>query len=154
MWWFAPPAILKGWCDRALAHGALHRVDARFDAGLSRGKKVLFCVTTGAKAAEAAHNGKEGDARLLLWPLAYTMRYLGFDVLAPRFVHGVHGYFKEARRDALETRLSQVLADQAQVVAQFDALPRIAFNADTDFDEEGKLRADRPSYGPFIRHDP
>jgi NAD(P)H dehydrogenase (quinone) len=154
LWWFAPPAILKGWCDRALVHGALHRVDARFDSGLCRGKKVLFCVTTGANAAESAHDGKEGDVRLLLWPLAYTMRYLGFSVLEPRLVHGVHGYFEGVKRDALETRLRQVLADQAGIVGQFDAMPQMAFNADSDFDADGRLRADSPSHGPFIRHDP
>lgn len=45
---------------------ALHDVDNRFDTGLLRGKKALLCVTTGSQAAESAHDGKEGDVRMLL----------------------------------------------------------------------------------------
>ncbi|TYC64406.1 NAD(P)H-dependent oxidoreductase [Marinobacter sp. BW6] len=43
--------------------------------------------------------------QMLLWPLAYTFRYLGFDVLRPLIVHGVHGYHKGAAKDDLENRL-------------------------------------------------
>ena len=154
LWWFAPPAILKGWCDRALVHGELHTVEERFDEGQCRGKQALFCVSAGASAAECAHNGKEGDVRMLLWPLAYTLRYLGFTVLEPIVVHGVHGYFEGAEREALEARLRATLDAQGDLLAKFDTLPRIQFNADTDFDEAGRLRPNRPSYSPFIRHDP
>ncbi|MBE0412398.1 NAD(P)H-dependent oxidoreductase [Yoonia sp.] len=152
LWWFAPPAMLKGWCERALAHGALHSVDQRFDKGQMRGKKVLFCVTTGSKASESAHNGKESDVTMLLWPLAYTLRYLGFDVVQPRCAHGVHGYHRGDRETALRNRLTGVLAAQHDVIARFDTLPLIPFNADDDFVEEGRLRSDRPSHSAFIRH--
>jgi len=154
MWWFAPPAILKGWFDRAFQHGALHDTSHRFDSGLFRGKTVLCCVTTGSDANESAHDGKEGDIRLLLWPTAYTLRYLGFDVLEPVIAHGVHGYHKGAAKERLTERLRKVLDDQARVMADFDTRPRWPFNADSDFDETGRLRPDRPSHGPFIRHNP
>ncbi len=154
IWWFAPPAILKGWFDRALAHGALHSVDQRFDTGLCRGKTALFCVTTGSRAEESAFNGKEGDVQLLLWPAAYTLRYLGFTVLAPKVVHGVHGYHTGARRAALETALRDTLAGQADLLASFGTRPRLQFNADDNFDAEGRLLPDQPSHSPFIRHRP
>lgn len=154
LWWFAPPAMLKGWCDRALAHGTLHDVDNRFDTGLMRGKRALFCVTTGSQAAESAHNGKEGDVRMLLWPLAYTLRYLGMDVLEPVTAHGVHGYHRGDRETALRARLAQVLADQSGLIADFDNRPLIPFNADDDFDADGRLKSDRPSHSAFIRHKP
>lgn len=153
LWWFAPPAVLKGWFDRVLVHGALHNVDQRFDKGLCRGKTALFCVTTGANASESAHNGKEGDVQMLLWPAAYTLRYLGFTVLRPLVVHGVHGYFEGDERRELEDRLQAVLTAQREVMSRFDALPQIAFHADTDFDDNGQLRPDRPSLSHFIRHD-
>ena len=152
LWWFAPPAILKGWFDRAFQHGALHDVDRRFDTGLLRGKRVLMCVTTGSRAEESAHNGKEGDVRLLLWPTAYTLRYLGFDVLEPVVVHGVHGYHRGDRKTELTKRLAATLAAQHSVIAGFDTHPLLTFNRDDDFDELGRLRPDRPSYSPFIRH--
>ncbi len=154
LWWFAPPAVLKGWFDRVLVHGALHSVEQRFDAGLCRGKSALFCVTTGATEAESGFDGKEGDVRMLLWPAAYTLRYLGFSVREPRVVHGVHGYFEGAEEETLQRRLRGVLAAQTDLIAGFDALPRMRFNADEDFDAEGRLRPDRPSYSPFIRHTP
>ena len=152
LWWFAPPAILKGWFDRTFQHGALHDVDTRFDTGLFRGKRVLMCVTTGSRAEESAHNGKEGDVRLLLWPTAYTLRYLGFDVLEPVVVHGVHGYHQDDRKAELTARLEATLEAQRSVIAGFDTHPLLAFNRDDDFDDSGRLRADRPSYSPFIRH--
>ncbi len=154
LWWFAPPAMIKGWCDRVLAHGALHSTEARFDTGLGQGKRVLFCVTTGASAAESGPSGREGDTRLYLWPLAHTFRYLGMTVLVPEIVHGVHGYHRDARRRALEARLSDVLAGQRALIAGLAARPVLPFNADTDFDTDGRLKPGRPSHSPFIRPDP
>jgi NAD(P)H dehydrogenase (quinone) len=153
IWWFAPPAMLKGWCDRALTHGALHSTAERFDTGMLRGKKALFCVTTGSNADESAHNGKEGDINLLLWPLAYTLRYVGLTVLRPLCLHGVHGYHRGDRAAALQNRLKAALSAHPALIAGFDDLPEIAFNADSDFDAQGRLRRDRASVTPFIRHD-
>ncbi len=154
LWWFSPPAILKGWCDRVLVHGALHSVDARFDRGLCRGKRALFCVTTGSSAAESAYNGKEGDVRLLLWPLAYTMRYLGMTVLEPKIIHGVHAYHGDQAQHGLEARLTGEIDRHAQTIAAFDTRDIIPFNPDSDFDEGGSLRPDATSYSHFIRRAP
>lgn len=154
LWWFAPPAILKGWMERVLVHGRTNDVDNRFDTGRFRGRAVLFCVTTGARAVESGPDGKEGDTRLHLWPAAYTFRYLGYDVLEPVLVHGVHGYHRGARQTDLETRLTGVLAGQGDLIRRFVALPRMRFNADTDFDAEGRLKPGAPGHSPFIRTAP
>lgn len=154
LWWFAPPAMIKGWTERALVHGHLHRTDARFDTGLMRGKHVLFCVTTGADAAETGPDGKEADTRLLLWPLAHTFRYCGASVVDPELLHGVHGYAKGAAKPALERRLTAALAAQAGLIAGIAARPVWRFNADGDFDRTGRLRADAPVHSPFITHGP
>jgi len=154
LWWFAPPAVLKGWFDRVFLHGDLHTVEQRFDSGLCSNKKAMFCVTTGSSEVESAHNGKEGDVQMLLWPTAYTLRYLGFCVLQPLVVHGVHGYRQGDEKIALQHRLNGVLDAQKDVIAQFDRHPTIAFNADSDFDAEGRLKADRTSHSCFIRHAP
>ncbi|MFY0681349.1 MAG: NAD(P)H-dependent oxidoreductase [Thalassovita sp.] len=153
LWWFSPPAVLKGWCERVLANGAMHDAERRFDQGDFRGKQVLFCVSTGSSAAESQHNGKEGDSHMLLWPLAYTFRYLGFDVLQAELVHGVHGYHRDARKSALEARLAQLLEDHADTIRDLPARARVAFNADTEF-EDGQLKADAPQRSHFIRHSP
>lgn len=150
LWWFAPPAVLKGWMERVFAHGRTHDVDNRFDRGRFRGRKVLFCVTTGARAAESGPDGKEGDTRLHLWPAAYTFRYLGFEVLQPVLVHGVHGYNRGDRKAALEVRLAAALAGQAALMRDFDRLPTMTFNSDSDFDAEGRLKRGAPHHSPFI----
>lgn len=152
VWWFAPPAILKGWCDRVLAHGLMHDVDNRFDRGRFKGKRVLFCASTGADENETAHNGKEGEIEMLLWPLAYTFRYLGFTVLKPRVIHGVHGYFEGADEDKLQGRLSESLLEHESALAAFNELGEITFNKDTDFDQNGQLKSSAPSHSLFIRH--
>ena len=151
MWWFAPPAILKGWFDRVFLHGEMHTIDERFDRGQFVGKKALFCVTTGATDAESSFNGKEGDIQMLLWPVAYTLRYLGFSVLRPEVVHGVHSYHEGKDRELLQERLSNVLADQANLIAEFDQRPLMNFNPDDDFDEAGSLKPDRSSYSSSRR---
>ncbi len=150
LWWFAPPAVLKGWFDRALVHGDLHTVEERFDTGRCRGKRALFCVTTGASAAECGPGGKEGDVRLLLWPSAYTLRYLGFDVYQPEVVHGVHGYFESAEEAALQARLKGVLDGQAVLVGGLSERALMRFNADSDFDETGRLKAGAERFSAFI----
>lgn len=152
IWWFAPPAVLKGWFDRVLLHGDLHTVDQRFDTGMFRGKRALICATTGASAAESGPDGKEGDIRLLLWPVAQTLRYLGFTVLQPELVHGVHGYFEGAEEAALRARLAGVLDGQRALLDGLADRPLMRFNADTDFDADGRLKPDSPSHSPFIRH--
>ena len=91
---------------------------------------------------------------MLLWPAAYALRYLGFSVLVPEIVHGVHGYHRGARHDALRHRLQIVLERQAELMAHFDNRPLIDFNSDSDFGPDGKLKPDRPSYSHFIRHAP
>ncbi len=151
LWWFGPPAILKGWTERCLTHGAMHRSDARFDTGLCKGKEVLFCVTTGASASESGPAGKEGDTNMHLWPLAYTLRYCGFTIKQPLLLHGIHGYFEGNSKEKLQQRCTIALADQKQIIAGWNERPNIIFNADTDFDKEGRLKSTSPSYSPFIK---
>ncbi len=151
LWWFGAPAILKGWLDRCLVHGAIHDVDHRFDGGQLRGKRSLFCVSTGASAAECGPDGKEGDVRLLLWPLAYALRYCGMDVLEPLLLHGVHGYFEGEEKLALEARLEAALHEQMAIMRDVESRRVLPFNPDTDFDEAGRLRPGAPSHSPFIR---
>ncbi|MDU8911748.1 NAD(P)H-dependent oxidoreductase [Aestuariicoccus sp. MJ-SS9] len=149
IWWFGPPALIKGWCERVLMHGHLHDVDNRFDRGLCRGKTALFCVSTGAGAAEVGPRGKEGRLDLLLWPLAYTLRYCGFDVAAPEAAHGVHGYWTGDEKAELEQRLGAVLSGQKALIDGLPDRPRLRFHADSDFDDDGRLRAGITPLWPF-----
>ena len=149
VWWFAPPAMLKGWLDRVLVHGLLHDVDHRFDRGRLRGKRALICATSGATAVEAGPSGLEGDVRLALWPLYMTLRYLGIGVYEPMILHGVHGYHEGEDKAELDDRLTRVLRAQNEVLATLPDRPLLTFNADGDFDAEGRLRPGAPVHWPF-----
>ena len=154
IWWFAPPAILKGWFDRVFLHGRVHSVDERFDKGKYRGKSAMLCVSTGANEVECGFSGKEGDAKMWLWPVAQTLRYLGSTIKEPEIIHGVHGYHAGQKGDELELRLGRVLERQAALIAGLAERSEWRFNRDHDFDEEGRLKSGSTSYSHFIRHEP
>jgi NAD(P)H dehydrogenase (quinone) len=103
LWWFGPPAILKGWLDRVFVYGGMYSSARRHDRGVCRGKRALLCVTAGSSEAACSPDGPEGDTRLMLWPTLYALRYVGFTVLEPFLIHGVRsglGRSREAEVDS------------------------------------------------------
>ncbi|MCP5082911.1 MAG: NAD(P)H-dependent oxidoreductase [Alphaproteobacteria bacterium] len=154
LWWFGPPAILKGWMDRVFVYGRLYRSTMRYDAGICAGKKMLACVTTGASEDNCAPNGREGDTRLHLWPILYPFRYLGFDVLQPEVMHGVGSTaFLEGHEGGLST-LDAYSSRWAAALEALSSRPQVQYNRDTDFDETKRLLPGAPTYSPFIQHTP
>lgn len=151
LWWFGPPAILKGWMDRTFVYGRMYRSTVRYDAGICAGKRMLACVTTGASEDSCAFNGREGDTQMHLWPILIPFRYLGFTVLKPAVYHGIGGVaFMEAGdtetdpQQALYARWSETLRD-------LDHRQCVRYNADTDFGDDKRLLRDAPVYSPFVR---
>lgn len=154
VWWFGMPAILKGWIDRVFANGLMHDIAQRYDAGLCRGKRAIVCATTGAGHHTCAHNGKEGDTRLHLWPMLYAFRYLGFDVYEPEVFHGVsRAAFDEARAGGADTPALYTERWEA-ALKTLPSRPCVPYNPDGAFDDTERLVAGAPVYSPFIRHDP
>jgi NAD(P)H dehydrogenase (quinone) len=56
-------------------------------------------VTTGGPETTFHFNGRNGDIEHLLWPLNFTLYYLGFTVLSPFVAFGVEDY---TRRHSLQ----------------------------------------------------
>ncbi|MCM3320563.1 NAD(P)H-dependent oxidoreductase, partial [Staphylococcus warneri] len=83
VWWHAAPAMLKGWFDRVFVNGGLYTGSRRYDRGHFRGRRAICSVTTGAPAATFGPGGRSGDIGLLLWPIHYSLHYMGYDVLSP-----------------------------------------------------------------------
>ena len=154
LWWFGMPAILKGWMDRVFLYGAVYRSTMRHDTGFFRGKKVVACVTTGASAEACSHSGQEGDTRMHLWPVLYSFRYVGFDVLQPEVLHGIgsaiHREDGEGRLPALDALTERWRA----TLESIETRSSISYNSDGDFDSTARLRSDAPQYSPFISHAP
>jgi NAD(P)H dehydrogenase (quinone) len=153
LWWFGPPAILKGWMDRVFVYGGLYSSGRRHDRGVCCGKQVLTCVTTGSSEADCAHNGREGDTRLLLWPTLYSLRYVGFTVLEPFLIHGVRSGLQGPDADAQARRLEQETERYRRWLLDLHNASAMPFNTDDHWDDAGKLKPDAPVYSPFIRHD-
>jgi NAD(P)H dehydrogenase (quinone) len=151
LWWFGMPAILKGWMDRVFVYGSMYKSTMRYDTGICSGKKVIACVTTGASEDNCAYNGKEGDTRLLLWPILFPFRYLGFDVYEPEILHGVGGVaFIEGHETGL-SMLDTYTNRWAATLGSLDTRPLIPYNSDDEFDQTKRLVPGAPVYSPFIR---
>ena len=95
LWWFGPPAILKGWLDRVLVQGfafGLHGPDGRtlrYGEGGLAGKRALVVTSVGARASGFGPRGIHGHVDQVLWPLLHgTFWYTGMSALPPFVVHG------------------------------------------------------------------
>lgn len=155
LWWWGPPAIMKGFIDRAFVYGGLYTSTTRFEHGPLAGRRALVSVTLGANAGSTGFDGKEGDTRLVLWPMLISLRYVGYDVLEPLITTDIHGVMGDttgehaARLDAIEQdgedRLRATLREYATA-------PTFPFNVGPDFDDDGRLVPGAPAHTPFIRH--
>ncbi len=122
LWWYGPPAILKGWFDRVLTGGFAHGdldpelgVPRRYgDGGLS-GRRALVVVTAGEDARSIGPRGISGDLESLLFPLTHgVLWYVGIEPLDLHVVHDADALDaddveREARR--LRARLRTVDAE-------------------------------------------
>ena len=152
IWWFSPPAALKGWMERVFVNGAAHDTTYRFDKGKLKNKRAQFCVTMGASKQESSFNGKEADIEMLLWPMAYTLKYLGMDVLPHKIINSVHSYHKDNKKIEIEKNLKSELQNQLSFIQNCQLAEPLKFNKDTDFSNDGVLKESALSHSPFIRH--
>lgn len=152
LWWFAAPAILKGWLDRVLVYGPMYNSRQRHEHGVMRGKRALLSVTTGSSARACALDGREGDTRLLLWPLMYSLRYVGFEVMEPHVVHGVRSGLPAERMQAHDEALAMATRNYLERLARWRQWPLVPFNDSEDFEDGVVLRAEATTHSPFIRH--
>jgi len=139
LWWHGPPAVLKGWFDRVFVSGGLYTGRMRYDTGYFRGKRALVSITTGAPEAAFGRGARGGDFETMLWPVHYSLHYLGFDVLAPFLSFGVqgHGYSYESKA-SLRQRLERQLDAWADHLASLETAPPLSFPGWKDWDMQGR----------------
>lgn len=141
LWWHAQPAMLKGWFDRVFVNGGLYTSSMRYDRGYFRGKRAICSVTTGAPAAVMGPGGRGGDIEQLLWPIQYSLYYVGFAVLPPFLAFGVqgHGYAYQEERCAKQ----QLESYKAECVRRLESLEQtepLSFPGWNDWDENGRRK--------------
>lgn len=98
LWWFAMPAILKGWVDRVFAYGFAYGVGEhsdrrwgdRYGEGTLVGKRAMLIVTAGGWEEHYTPRGINGPIHDLLFPINHGILYYpGYDVLPPFVVYKV-----------------------------------------------------------------
>lgn len=98
LWWFAMPAILKGWVDRVFAYGLAYGVGEhsakrwgdRYGEGTFAGKRAMLIVTAGGWEEHYAPRGVNGPIDDLLFPINHGILYYpGYDVLPPFVAYSV-----------------------------------------------------------------
>src|SRR5271165_4059212 len=104
MWWHLPPAMLKGWFDRVLIFNAVYASRKRFETGRFVGKRAMLSVTVGTSADTYAFDGRSGDIELLLWPVHFSLAYIGYSVLAPFIAYGVESAIRYSEPGAVDAR--------------------------------------------------
>jgi NAD(P)H dehydrogenase (quinone) len=151
MWWHLPPAILKGWMDRVFVYGEVYKSKQRFENGRFVGKRAMLSVTVGTSEATYAHDGRSGDIDLLLWPINFSLAYVGFEVLAPFVAYGVEAGLRYSEGNEIERRLQGVIADWRGAVTSIDARPTVPFNRMSEWGADGRIVPGAPVHSPFIR---
>lgn len=117
LWWYGPPAMLKGWIDRVLQTGfAQGDVDEktghprRYGDGRLLGRRALVVVTAGDDARTLGPRGVSGDLEALLFPLTHgALWYVGVEAHDLHVVHdadGIDAAGREQEATLLRTRLA------------------------------------------------
>ncbi len=125
LWWYGPPAILKGWFDRVLTAGYAYGdmdpdlgVPRRYGDGGLVGRRALVVVTAGEDARSIGPRGVSGDLESLLFPLTHgVLWYVGIETLDLHVVHDADGLGAadvEREVERLRTRLRSVHDEPAR----------------------------------------
>lgn len=112
VWWYAPPAIVKGWVDRVLTHGFAYTDSDMFDSGLLRGKRGMVAATTGGTEEQLGGDSRiTGSVDEFLRPFnGGVLRFIGMDV-EPSFVAYSPASLDNSGRAALLERWRERLED-------------------------------------------
>lgn len=151
MWWHLPPAMLKGWFDRVFAYGAVYTSRRRFEKGHFVGKRAMLSVTVGTSRETYAYDGRSGDIDLLLWPVNFSLAYVGYQVLEPFVAYGVEAGLRYSDPGEIELRLAAIVADFSATLPRVDERATIPFNRMDEWGANGRIISGAPVHSPFIR---
>lgn len=144
LWWFGPPAILKGWIDRVFVRGYAYGIpdpdrpgkNLHYGDGGLAGKRALAVVTIGGDAGSYGPRGLAGSLEEVLFPLLHgTFFYTGMAPLPPVAIYDSSRLSDEdyqAAAAGLRRRLAEATAGTAEPIPY-----RTEHGG--DYDEDGVL---------------
>ncbi len=140
LWWHAQPAILKGYFDRVFVAGKLYSSRMRYSDGFFKGKRAICSVTTGAPEETFLGNGRGGNMDVMMWPIQYSIYYMGFTVLSPFFSYGVQGLsgFERLEENRFNDHLVYLKDAWARRLLTIDQAVPVEFPGWGDWDETGR----------------
>lgn len=129
----------KGWFDRVFVNGGLFTDKMRYDRGYFRGKHAICSVTTGAPEAAFSSIGRGGNMDTMLWPIQYSLYYMGFSVLLPFVSYGIqaHKGFVRLKGSEFEDHLEACKSAWARRLESLDLTEQVSFPGWDDWDEHG-----------------
>lgn len=143
MWWFGPPAILKGWFDRVLVKGYAYGVHdphrpgrtLRYGDGNLAGKRGLVITTAGSPAAALGPRGINGPVDEVLFPLLHgTFWYTGMAALPPVVIPHADHVADEQYRAAV-----RLVRERVAAIDRTEPIPYRHQNGG-DYDDDFVLR--------------
>ncbi|MDV3129120.1 NAD(P)H-dependent oxidoreductase [Mycobacterium sp. 21AC1] len=141
LWWYGPPAILKGWFDRVFTNGFAFwirdpqtgRVLKYGDGGLA-GRRVLIVLTAGDRPSALGPRGISGPVEDVLWPILHgTVHYTGMAPLRPHLIASADRMDSDCL--AAETAC---LTDRLDAVLDEDPIPYRTLIGG-EYDDESRL---------------
>jgi hypothetical protein len=102
-----------------------------------------WSVTLGASQSTYAHDGRNADIDLLLWPALFTFYYVGFSPLPPFITYGVDV--------GTPWELGVSIENFRGCLKSLDSTDAVPFNRIDEWDSDGRLRLGTPVFSPFIR---
>ena len=88
----------------------------------------------------------------MLWPVNFSLAYVGYEVLKPFVAYGVEAGLRYSEPDVVEARLKQVTADLIDTLNHLDGRQNVPFNTKAEWGDDGRIKPDAPSHSAFIRH--
>ena len=144
-------------CSRAgstvsLIYGEVYASQKRFERGRWVGKRAMISVTVATSPEETyAFDGRSGDIDLLLWPVNFSLAYVGFTVLAPFVAYGVEAGLRYSETSVLEARLRGVEQDFRDDTLRSSIRERSFPTIGWPNGGRRRITPEAPVHSPFIR---